>query len=154
MRLLAESCWWHWPATCSPIMKLTPGLPPSSIPQMSTSSQHSTQMVLRRVLRASLHLNQKEGNHEIYLGNCGKAASQQIGRSNSNNVDLNRNFPNTDNIGEAKDVLMHKSQPEVSAVIDWVYNNPDNPFVLSANLLDGAMVATYPFDDGTTQIKV
>ena len=105
-------------------------------------------------MRASLHLNQKEGNHEIYLGNCGKAASQQIGRSNSNNVDLNRNFPNTDNIGEAKDVLMHKSQPEVSAVIDWVYNNPDNPFVLSANLLDGAMVATYPFDDGTTQIKV
>ena len=49
---------------------------------------------------------------------------------------------------------MQKSQPEVSAVIDWVYNNPDNPFVLSANLLDGAMVATYPFDDGTTQIKV
>ena len=49
---------------------------------------------------------------------------------------------------------MNRSQPEVSAVIDWVYNNPDNPFVLSANLLDGAMVATYPFDDGTTQIKV
>ena len=40
-----------------------------------------------------------EGNHQEYIftsGNCGKAASQQIGRSNSNNVDLNRNFPNSE----------------------------------------------------------
>ena len=39
---------------------------------------------------------------------------------------------------------MNRSQPEVSAVIDWVFNQP---FVLSANFHDGAVVANYPFDD-------
>ena len=40
---------------------------------------------------------------------------------------------------------MARSEPEVAAVIDWLLSNP---FVLSANFHDGALVANYPFDDG------
>ena len=40
---------------------------------------------------------------------------------------------------------MARSEPEVAAVIEWVLSNP---FVLSANFHDGALVANYPYDDG------
>ena len=40
---------------------------------------------------------------------------------------------------------MARSEPEVAAVVDWVLSNP---FVLSANFHDGALVANYPYDDG------
>jgi len=66
------------------------------------------------------------------------------GRHNGNNVDLNRAFPSWDDLALSKEELMNRSQPEVSAVIDWVFNQP---FVLSANFHDGAVVANYPFDD-------
>jgi len=54
------------------------------------------------------------------------------------NVDLNRNFPDrfrrsTGNI-----------QPETQAIMDWL---EQYPFVLSANLHNGALVANYPFDN-------
>ena len=39
---------------------------------------------------------------------------------------------------------MARSEPEVAAVVDWVLSNP---FVLSANFHDGALVANYPYDD-------
>ena len=59
-------------------------------------------------------------------------------RQNAAGYDLNRNFPdffatNADRI-----------QPETQAVMDWL---EDYPFVLSANLHGGAMVANYPYDN-------
>ncbi|EDO41722.1 predicted protein, partial [Nematostella vectensis] len=62
-----------------------------------------------------------------------------IGRSNSKNVDLNRNFPDQffkSSTGEP--------QPETKAVMKWI---KEVPFVLSANLHGGSLVANYPFDD-------
>jgi len=77
-----------------------------------------------------------------------------LGRSNANDVDLNRNFPNLDELiclGESldyenimNDALPEKEiQPETKNVMNWLYNNN---FILSANLHGGDLVANYPFD--------
>ncbi|KPJ13020.1 Carboxypeptidase D [Papilio machaon] len=62
-----------------------------------------------------------------------------IGRANAHDVDLNRNFP--DQFGPTQD----NSLPEVetAAVMKW---SQSIPFVLSANLHGGALVANYPYD--------
>lgn len=61
------------------------------------------------------------------------------GRYNARGHDLNRNFP---------DVFKHKAdkeiQPETQAIIEWMEKVP---FVLSANLHGGALVASYPYDN-------
>eukprot|EP00066_Takifugu_rubripes_P017490 XP_011606756.1 PREDICTED: LOW QUALITY PROTEIN: carboxypeptidase D [Takifugu rubripes] len=60
------------------------------------------------------------------------------GRNNSNNFDLNRNFPDQFvNITDPR-------QPETIAVMNWLKSNP---FVLSANLHGGSLVVNYPYDD-------
>ncbi|XP_048648662.1 LOW QUALITY PROTEIN: carboxypeptidase D [Marmota marmota marmota] len=61
-----------------------------------------------------------------------------IGRNNSNNFDLNRNFP--DQFVQITD----PTQPETIAVMSWMKSYP---FVLSANLHGGSLVVNYPFDD-------
>ena len=62
------------------------------------------------------------------------------GRENANSVDLNRNFP--DQFFRNNDKIKH--EPEVQAVIEWIGSIP---FVLSANLHGGSLVANYPYDD-------
>ncbi|XP_055343497.1 carboxypeptidase D-like [Paramacrobiotus metropolitanus] len=62
------------------------------------------------------------------------------GRGNANNVDLNRNFP--DQFLTTNDNA--RQQPETAAVMAWIRRYP---FVLSANLHGGSLVANYPFDD-------
>lgn len=62
------------------------------------------------------------------------------GRANANKVDLNRNFP--DQYGETKENRV--SEPETIAVMKWIQAIP---FVLSANLHGGSLVANYPYDD-------
>ncbi|XP_013779731.1 carboxypeptidase M-like [Limulus polyphemus] len=64
--------------------------------------------------------------------------SRGPGRYNRNGYDLNRNFP--DYFEENKE----KEQPETLAVKKWLSGTP---FVLSANLHGGALVAIYPYDN-------
>ncbi|CAH1233231.1 CPD [Branchiostoma lanceolatum] len=59
-------------------------------------------------------------------------------RDNSNNVDLNTNFPSG-----SKNVSVGPLQPESSALMDWM---EAHPFVLSVSLFAGHLVATYPYD--------
>ncbi|XP_068173763.1 carboxypeptidase D [Antennarius striatus] len=60
------------------------------------------------------------------------------GRNNSNNFDLNRNFP------DQFVAITAPRQPETVAVMNWLKSIP---FVLSANLHGGSLVVNYPFDD-------
>ena len=66
------------------------------------------------------------------------------GRHNGNQIDLNRAFPSWDDVNLSKTELLDRSEPEVAAVVDWVFSQP---FVLSANFHDGAVVVNYPYDD-------
>lgn len=61
-----------------------------------------------------------------------------MGRQNAHHVDLNRNFP--DRFGQNNVVR----QQETRAAMQWIR---EYPFVLSANLHNGALVANYPYDN-------
>ncbi|XP_077299077.1 carboxypeptidase D svr [Arctopsyche grandis] len=65
------------------------------------------------------------------------------GRSNHHKVDLNRNFPDQ-YISNKHNAIQ---EPETEAVMNW---SKSIPFVLSANLHGGALVANYPYDDSRT----
>lgn len=60
-------------------------------------------------------------------------------RFNKHGVDLNRNFPDAFERDEEE-----QREAEVQAVMDWLNSEP---FVLSANLHGGAVVASYPYDN-------
>jgi len=74
-------------------------------------------------------------------GNCGTS-----GRRNARGVDLNRDFPKQfdEPFSSNFRTLSRGKAKETSAVMAWIVRNP---FVLSANLHGGAVVASYPFDD-------
>ncbi|CAG5115880.1 unnamed protein product, partial [Candidula unifasciata] len=78
-----------------------------------------------------------DGFERAKLGDCVGTE----GRPNANGVDLNRNFP--DQFGGSQGDI----QPETAAIIEWI---KANPFVLSANLHGGSVVASYPFDDSAS----
>ena len=72
-------------------------------------------------------------------GTCdGRVAS---GRNNANDKDLNRNFP--DQFLNWNTYELQKAEPESRAIMRWIYKTP---FVLSANLHGGSVVASYPYD--------
>ncbi|KAJ9576206.1 hypothetical protein L9F63_006939, partial [Diploptera punctata] len=71
-------------------------------------------------------------------------AKSLTGRTNSHGTDLNRNFP--DQYGQT--VLNRDPEPETNAVMNWIKSYP---FVLSANLHGGTLVANVPFDDNPSQ---
>ncbi|XP_065213969.1 carboxypeptidase D-like [Planococcus citri] len=59
-------------------------------------------------------------------------------RTNAHDVDINRNFP------DRFRKIQEKLEPETEAVIGWLKKYP---FVLSANIHGGALVANYPYDE-------
>ncbi|GLG92487.1 Carboxypeptidase D [Gryllus bimaculatus] len=63
------------------------------------------------------------------------------GRANANKVDLNRNFPDQYITRRG-----HTFEPETLAVMKWIQSLP---FVLSANLHGGFLVANYPYDSNS-----
>jgi carboxypeptidase D len=66
--------------------------------------------------------------------------NELVGRNNANNVDLNRNFP--DRLSDRN--VPGQCEPETEALMHWIQSYP---FVLSANLHGGSLVANYPYDD-------
>lgn len=68
-----------------------------------------------------------------------------LGRNNNNDLDLNRNFP--DRFGRSRGEI----QQETRAVIHWL---EEHPFVLSANIHNGALVVNYPFDNSQSGSNV
>lgn len=81
-------------------------------------------------------------------GNC-DSLPNYVGRSNARDVDLNRNFPDQFDANKANDdeYLFGGRQPETAALMRWVMSKQ---FVLSGNLHGGAIVASYPYDDTST----
>jgi len=97
------------------------------------------------------------------------------GRANANGKDLNRNFPNLDqwaciipsgsrsdhltqklafrqmqrrSLGDqTSDMNIESREPETQALMNWIMRHP---FVLSANLHGGDLVANYPYDASCT----
>lgn len=64
-----------------------------------------------------------------------------LGRTNANGYDLNRNFPD---FFAPRKYNPNDEQPETRAIRLWIDRVP---FVMSANLHGGALVASYPFDN-------
>ncbi|CAF1465586.1 unnamed protein product [Adineta steineri] len=102
------------------------------------------------------------------------ALDWQVGRPNANGVDLNRNFPNLDefiyaynhqanhrnnhldletfvSLTTGTDCHDQAYQPETVTVAFWIMQNP---FVLSANLHNGDLVANYPYDDSANHLQM
>lgn len=88
-----------------------------------------------------------DGFEKSVKGTC-RGYGLTSGRHNGAGVDLNRNFPGWDELGQSRGSLLNNRAPETRAAIHWIM---DNPFVLSINFHDGAVVANYPYDDSQGQ---
>lgn len=73
------------------------------------------------------------------------------GRLNANKKDLNRDFPDRwAFLNSSSQEMMNGRQPETIAVMTWITGNP---FVLSAGLHAGSVVASYPYDDSYRHVE-
>lgn len=76
-------------------------------------------------------------------GSC-ESLINYAGRNNAAGQDLNRDFPDRFESTLMRRLRPSAKQPETAAMMDWILANP---FVLSANLHGGAVVASYPYDN-------
>uniref|UniRef100_A0AC35U5U7 Peptidase_M14 domain-containing protein n=1 Tax=Rhabditophanes sp. KR3021 TaxID=114890 RepID=A0AC35U5U7_9BILA len=120
--------------------------------------------IMRLINSSSIHILPSlnpDGFEEAY-GTSQAERAWLTGRTNANGKDLNRNFPDLDqiyfsmnNYGYPQyDHLLElfkenkEVEPETKAVGEWILSLP---FVLSANFHEGDLVANYPFDESTTE---
>ncbi|VDK87869.1 unnamed protein product [Litomosoides sigmodontis] len=120
--------------------------------------------IIELINSTSIHLlpSMNPDGFERALSIGSSARDWFTGRSNANGIDLNRNFPDLDgfyyylerhNIPRFDHLLelfgneVKNYQPEVVAVGQWILSLP---FVLSANIHEGDLVANYPFDSART----
>lgn len=89
---------------------------------------------------AYIHLVPSMNPDGFELSTEGQCAMSK-GRANANGYDLNRNFPD---FFKPENYNPKVEQPETRAIRLWL---DKIPFVLSANLHGGALVASYPFDN-------
>jgi len=88
-------------------------------------------------------------NTEIHLvPSMNPDGFEAVTRGNYNQVDLNRAFPGQELLDADREKLIENREPEVVAMINWIL---DNPWVVSLNLHDGAVVANYPWDQSNQQ---
>uniref|UniRef100_A0A7G3A8P8 Putative carboxypeptidase d n=1 Tax=Lutzomyia longipalpis TaxID=7200 RepID=A0A7G3A8P8_LUTLO len=80
-------------------------------------------------------------------GSC-ESPENYFGRNNAAGVDLNRDFPDRFDSSLMRHFRAMTRQPETVAMMTWIFNSP---FVLSANLHGGAVVASYPYDNSIKQ---
>ncbi|XP_064619755.1 carboxypeptidase D-like isoform X2 [Lineus longissimus] len=103
------------------------------------TTQYSINPSIQRLLRNTrIHLMPSmnpDGFERATVGDC----SGMRGRANANGYDLNRNFP--DHFDDNSNI---RRQPETTAIMNWLKNVP---FLLSANMHGGALVANYPYDN-------
>lgn len=83
-----------------------------------------------------------DGYENAFVGDC----NSEHGRRNAHNIDLNRNFPDQ---YKNSSHFNKKREPETVAAMKWIKSLP---FVLSANLHGGSLVANYPYD-GNLEFK-
>ena len=95
------------------------------------------EQVTRLVNNTRIHI-MPEMNPDGYTIAVPGDVSSTRGRANANKVDLNRNFPSVFRRPKKP------PEPETRAVMNWL---DAYPFVLSAGLHGGALVANYPYDD-------
>lgn len=84
-----------------------------------------------------------DGYERSIEGNC-DSLPHYVGRINAAGIDLNRDFPDRLDNPMVTKLKASRRQPETVAIMEWLLYNP---FVLSANLHGGAVVASYPFDN-------
>ncbi|PAV55980.1 hypothetical protein WR25_14349 [Diploscapter pachys] len=115
--------------------------------------------IIQLINSTSIHLlpSMNPDGFELALKTEPEKRKWLTGRSNANGVDLNRDFPDLDGVFyELEKMKVPKfdhlmdlfsddkdRQPETLAVGRWILSLP---FVLSANLHEGDLVANYPFD--------
>jgi len=82
-----------------------------------------------------------DGYEVVNEGEC-SPDEENLGRLNTNLVDLNRDFKPYRTLGEESEANAASTmQPEVRHVMQWIH---DGQFVLSLSLFGGDIVASYP----------